>query len=230
MNFSCLLCYQSSPTAVCHWCEQDTFFFDLGRYPPNLLHYGPVANHVKHSHIDTLSVLGLYAYTIATLVKALKFKRSLVSARVLASWFCRYCLPEPLAYQGLLLPVPTTWRRMLYRHFNQAELLASEIARITALPLENAWAKRKSNRVQRELNRHERLSNVNNAFVLTSRCIDHWVNHNKVSHVIVVDDVITTGVTVDTLAKQLKARYPTLKVTVWAMAFTPPPKSTLINE
>ena len=46
----------------------------------------------------------------------------------------------------------------------------------------------------------------------------------------IVDDVVTTGVTVDVLAGLLKARYPSIVVEVWAMTFTPPPKSSLINE
>jgi predicted amidophosphoribosyltransferase len=48
--------------------------------------------------------------------------------------------------------------------------------------------------------------------------------------VAIIDDVLTTGVTVNTLSKRLKQRYPKIHIQVWAAAFTPPPKSSLFQK
>jgi predicted amidophosphoribosyltransferase len=66
-------------------------------------------------------------------------------------------------------------------------------------------------------------------FSLTPQCIDKLVASNPdLKRIAIVDDVITTGVTVNALASLLRARYPQLSISVWAMTFTPPPKSSLL--
>ena len=75
-------------------------------------------------------------------------------------------------------------------------------------------------------------------FSLTAGCIDQYhesyrlrdTNNKPPFTVAIVDDVITTGVTVNLLSKLLKARYPNIHIQVWAMTFTPPPKSTLLKD
>ncbi|MEL7290269.1 MAG: ComF family protein, partial [Pseudomonadota bacterium] len=73
-------------------------------------------------------------------------------------------------------------------------------------------------------------------FSLSTQCIDDEiaiVQGNKDGSnfsVAIVDDVLTTGVTVNTLSKRLKKRYPNLHIQVWVAAFTPPPKSSLYQK
>ena len=87
MNLSCLLCYQASPAPVCHWCEHDIFFFSAKDHGNNLLSFGPVGRHVKHSAYQQPSVLALHTYPITTLIHGFKFQHSLTSGKVLAKWF-----------------------------------------------------------------------------------------------------------------------------------------------
>ncbi|MCB4434649.1 ComF family protein [Alteromonas sp. McT4-15] len=234
MNLSCLLCYQASPTPVCHWCDDDMFFFDTQIHGDDLLRYGPVGRHVKHSHYKVLSVLGLHTWPMSSLVHQFKFTHSLTAGKVLSNWFVhkkRHCT---LAVPNLLLPVPISAWRLAHRHYNQAAVICHYLSNALSIPFDNNWAKRHGSSVQHHLSKAKRADNARQTYRLTQRAIDKWYpiqqcNDKVPFTVAIVDDVITTGVTVNTLAKLLKDRYPAIHVQVWALTFTPPPKSVLLK-
>ena len=232
MNLSCLLCYQASPTPVCHWCESDIFFFSPLIHGSNLLGYGPVASHVKHSHYDGLSLLGLHTWPMATLVHQFKFTHSLVSGKVLSHWFVhnkRHCT---MSKPDLLLPVPISAWRLAHRHYNQATVIAKHLSKALSIPYFTGWARRKGFGSQHQLTKAARAKHAAQVFALSKKGLDQMISitKQKALTVAIVDDVLTTGVTVNTLSKMLKARYPHINIQVWAMTFTPPPKSTLMLE
>ena len=237
MNLSCLLCYQASPAPVCHWCEHDIFFFSAKDHGNNLLSFGPVGRHVKHSAYQQLSVLALHTYPITTLIHGFKFQHSLTSGKVLAKWFVGK--QQHLAHHTpqvshnaaqLLLPVPLSSWRLATRHYNQAAVLAKSIGGALNIPICTNWAIRQGMSAQHHLGKAQRLQHAKQVFSLTPQCIDKLVASNPaLTCIAIVDDVITTGVTVNALASLLKARYPQLSIIVWAMTFTPPPKSSLLT-
>ncbi|MDO6566849.1 ComF family protein [Alteromonas sp. 1_MG-2023] len=238
MNLSCLLCYQASPTPVCHWCERDIFFFAPKDHGNNLLSYGPVGQHVKHSSYDGLSVLALHTYPITTLIHGFKFQHSLTSGKVLAQWFvgkqqhlAQHTQQISHNNAQLLLPVPLSPWRFATRHYNQAAVLANTIGNALNIPICTNWAIRKGMSAQHHLGKAQRLQHAKKVFSLTHHCIDTLISTTpNLKRIAIVDDVITTGVTVNALASLLKARYPQLHIEVWAMTFTPPPKSSLLAE
>lgn len=229
-NFSCLLCYQPSATIVCHWCENDLFFFDNTTYDENLLYCGLVSRHVKHCHYDALSVLGIYTESVAHLIQKLKFSHSLAAGRILANWFYTKRIHSSEQLPQVLLPVPIHPTRLFSRHYNQATVLADDIGTLADIPVEQHWAIRTGRKTQHHLGRTERATNAKSAFSLSARCLDKRIATSNITCVAIVDDIITTGVTVNHLAQQLRKRYPQLTIHVWAIAFTPPPKSALLNE
>lgn len=235
MNLSCLLCYQASPTPVCHWCEDDIFFFEPSLHGSNLLQFGPVAGHVKHSHYDALSVLGLHTWPMSSLVHQLKFTHSLTAGKVLSNWFVHKKRQCTLSVPHVLLPVPISAWRLATRHYNQATLLCESISRELDIPINPSWAKRKGLSVQHHLSKTARAENASRVFALSEQCLDNEIRaQNRTDKgdftVAIVDDVLTTGVTVNTLSKRLKQRYPRIRIQVWAAAFTPPPKSSLLQK
>jgi len=91
----------------------------------------------------------------------------------------------------LILPVPLHPRRLRERGFNQAEWIAKGLSEITHIPVNSALLIRKrSNEHQANLSRQERLNNVQDLFALTEP------KQLSNRHVLLVDDVITTGATV----------------------------------
>ena len=196
-----------------------------------------MGRHVKHSAYHQLSVLALHTYPITTLIHGFKFQHSLTSGKVLAKWFVGK--KQHLTHQSphtthmrpqLLLPVPLSPWRLATRHYNQAAVLAKCIGSALNIPICTNWAIRKGMSAQHHLGKAERLQHAKHVFSLTHHCIDRLVASNPtLKRIAIVDDVITTGVTVNALARLLSARYPQLSILVWAMSFTPPPKSSLLT-
>jgi ComF family protein len=98
----------------------------------------------------------------------------------------------------LIVPVPMHWWRRWRRGFNQAELLASELARRTGLPLRNAVRRKRWTPPQAGLSNSLRRKNVSNSFETAKPAAVRGL------HVLLVDDVFTTGATASACASALK--------------------------
>lgn len=98
----------------------------------------------------------------------------------------------------LLLPVPMHWKKRQRRGYNQAELLAKKISGLTGIPMDR---KRicctRAHTAQKQLGRQERMQNLKGSFAL-KRPVE------GLRRVVLIDDVYTTGSTVDALAELLK--------------------------
>jgi ComF family protein len=151
-----------------------------------------------------------YAFPVRELILRFKQGGDLVAGRVLgvllAQRLASLLTPPPGA---VLLPMPLHRARLRQRGFNQAGLLAREIALATGIPLRQALARReRPGRDQKQLGAAERRANLRGAFgarPCTGRCV------------IVVDDVLTTGASADSLADALLAAG-AAEVRVWCVA------------
>ena len=98
-----------------------------------------------------------------------------------------------------LIPVPLHPKRQRERGYNQATLLAKAVEKHCNIPCrEDIVARIKYTVPQKKLNYTERQNNLKKAFILLK-------NDVKLERVIIVDDIYTTGSTVDALAKVLLA-------------------------
>lgn len=92
----------------------------------------------------------------------------------------------------LIAPVPLHWRRRIARRYNQAALLAIETGRVSGLPVEPDLLRRiRPTESQGHLNRAARAKNVRGAFALNPA----HAGTLKSRHIVLVDDVLTTGAT-----------------------------------
>ncbi len=95
------------------------------------------------------------------------------------------------------MPVPLHKSRMRQRGFNQSIEISRVIAKRLKLPIEyKAVTRKKPTAAQTGLDAKQRQKNIKGAFELTGK-----INHK---HILIVDDVITTGATVNELARLLK--------------------------
>ena len=95
-----------------------------------------------------------------------------------------------------LIPVPMHPEKLKQRGFNQAAVLTKIIARVLQLPYDLSSCQKISNTVpQASLNGEQRLKNLNNSFFCKPLNFDH---------VVLIDDLLTTGATVNELAHTLK--------------------------
>ncbi|MCF6147780.1 MAG: ComF family protein [Candidatus Kuenenia sp.] len=98
-----------------------------------------------------------------------------------------------------MVPVPLYWRKKLQRGFNQSELIAREIHRIFLKPLSVKNLIRIKNTVsQTKLSKSKRYANVRKAFFIKDPALVEG------KRVLLVDDVLTTGLTMQECAKKLK--------------------------
>jgi ComF family protein len=95
--------------------------------------------------------------------------------------------------------VPLHKSRHRERGFNQSEIVAQEISKLTGLyVLKNALKRKKNTKDQTNLSPQQREENVKGAFVVTQPDMINGKN------IILVDDVITTGATLSECARMLK--------------------------
>lgn len=111
----------------------------------------------------------------------------------------RKCAGEMRGWKGeVFVPIPLHSSRRRKRGFNQAELLAKELSKRSGIPTDAGLLKRvKKTHAQKELNDQERLTNLKNAFSVRKGKVPY-------KNIILVDDIYTTGSTMDTAAKVLK--------------------------
>jgi len=114
--------------------------------------------------------------------------------------------------------MPLHWRKRWQRGFNQAELLAWEIARRWNAPVKHALRRRRAGKPQAGLTNAQRRSNVAGVFALNRRFFDRR-KPLEGKRVLLVDDVFTTGATASACARVLK-RAGAVHVTLLALART----------
>jgi len=114
-----------------------------------------------------------------------------------------------------LIPVPTHPLRRRERGYNQAELIAEEISKHLGIPVVKSAVQRiKHTPSQTHLTAKQRQQNLTKAFKIQTDCFDN------INCVALVDDVITTGATMQALAKLICAKTNIDRIESWAIAKT----------
>ena len=91
----------------------------------------------------------------------------------------------------VLVPVPIHKRKLIKRGYNQSELLADELSRITGIPVDNGLIIRSVNTPpQKKYDPEKRANNVKTAFISSEKIV-------KYRSAMLVDDIYTTGATID---------------------------------
>lgn len=101
-----------------------------------------------------------------------------------------------------LIPVPVHWTRYIERGYNQTAVLAKQIGSELDIPvLEDVLLRKRKTVAQKKLGHQERAKNLAHAFSVSEK----WKNMSKsLSRVVLIDDIYTTGSTLNMCAKVLK--------------------------
>jgi len=135
-----------------------------------------------------------YTFPVDAAIKAMKFNRRLDYVPAFADLLLESmaCLPDDI---DALVPVPLHWRRQVARGFNQAEELCTPLAKHTGLPMLRNVKRMRATSYQSALDAGHRHSNLQLAFSVQGEI--------SAQHVLIVDDVMTTGETCGQLARAL---------------------------
>lgn len=176
---------------------------------PDGLHCG----HCQHSppRFDATRAAFRYAYPVEHIVQGLKYRHMLP----LAGWLAEALMPlAEAARVDCVVPLPLSALRMRERGFNQAQEIARPLARRLGIPLvSDACVRVRDGTPQASLPWKERQANIRNAFECHAD-----LSGKKVA---VIDDVMTTGATLNEFARVLKLHGAT-KVENWVPARTLP--------
>ncbi|NQD93053.1 ComF family protein, partial [Pseudomonas sp. CrR25] len=204
----CLLCDETTdtPYSLCSSCETELPW--LGEHCRVCALPLPGAGLVcggclkRPPSFDRVEAPWRYAFPVDSLINRFKHQAKWPLGRLLGallSHHLQHAFDEGLARPALLLPVPLALSRQRQRGFNQAVLLAQWLGQNLRLPLQAHWLQRTGDtQAQQQLDAAARQRNLRRAFTLTPQ--------QRVAglHLALVDDVLTTGATVESLARVLK--------------------------
>jgi ComF family protein len=140
-----------------------------------------------------------YETLILDAIHQFKYGRNISTGAALASFMAEFSFPDlDFTDYSLILPVPLHIRRLRERSFNQALILAKSIGKKYLIPVNFSLLKRrKFTLTQTGLDKKEREKNIRGAFTVTDNAKIEGKN------IILVDDVYTTGATINQCAKTL---------------------------
>ncbi|MBI4997207.1 MAG: ComF family protein [Rhodocyclales bacterium] len=205
---NCLLCGSPSDDALlCAACDRD-----LPRLPAEIcpvcaeqVSGGAICGAclANRPHFDATVAAFRYGFPADRLVQALKYRRRVA----MADFFATALLAGPRPEADLIVPLPLHPARLAERGFNQSVEIARPLAQALKLPLElDACLRSRDTAPQASLPWKERRKNIRHSFECRADLSG--------KSVIVVDDVMTTGATLDEFARTLKA-HGALRVTNW---------------
>ena len=209
---SCFLCRGAAREVLCGECEAELPWLDDAVCPRCALASpgGALCGRclAEPPHFDATAAALWYRFPADVLVQGLKFRGELALAGFLASALSRKIAREKV---DCIVPVPLSPKRLAQRGYNQAAEIARRLGR-ERLELELCRRTREGP-PQVELPFAERQRNVRGAFAVARPLAG--------ATVAVVDDVMTTGATLDEIARALKDAG-AARVVNWIVARTPP--------
>lgn len=226
MWHQCVLCQEHTILTVCELCESDVDFIQHTLLRQNLCAVNDTVTdeYLEHDAIlnakfDELWILGVYHYPLTYLIPALKFHGQRHFATLLAQWFVLYRVKYMTDLPQVIIPVPLHWRRFLQRGYNQAELIAQTLSQHLHIPIDKTGRdalvkRRRYTKPQSELNQEQRCQNMQHVFSVNPHAIAQY------QHVVIVDDVMTTGGTINDLCRAIYRHAPHIKISVWCIGLS----------
>ncbi|WP_050476433.1 ComF family protein [Herbaspirillum rhizosphaerae] len=207
---SCVLCGQTDRNALCQPCRQQHFTLRPRRCVQCAMPIPTTAKEIRCGDclkykpaFDATVVVADYAAPADQLVLALKFGARLPLAPLMADMLAQAAAHDAdlgLKLPTLLTAVPLGKLRLQERGFNQSLEIARPLSRLLNIPLQPLLVRLRDTQAQSTLPNEERRRNISRAFVVPT----HAMNYVRGAHIGVIDDVITTGETLNEIAATLK--------------------------
>jgi len=154
--------------------------------------------HVKHVYTQCIAALP-YEKAIKQSIYRFKYKGCREYAWWYASIIAKYCLKQIQMWKPeIIIPVPMFHKKKKERGYNQAELVAEKLSLLTGIDMNSQILVRsRKTAPMKTLHGKERIKNLENAFLVKTKMI-------KYNKVLLIDDIYTTGATLDACSAALK--------------------------
>ena len=203
----CIFCGEfTDESAVCEVCWPKIFWISGSvckvcgepfRYP-----ISDICDKCENFHHYFDCCRSVFSYDDFSKVPILNFKHK--DATYLAATFSQWMYrigKEILRDADFIVPVPITKRKLMKRFYNQSALLGKRISELSGVPFTPSFLTKPVDTLPQEgLSREARLKNIIGAFKVRLSA-EKLINK---STLVIIDDVFTTGATVDECAKTLK--------------------------
>lgn len=186
----CIICDEIGFIGICKYCKSNIKVLDL--YEDGNISYG------------------FYGGALKKLILEFKYRSNFTAGEILSKFLVEIIKNKNIN-GDIICYVPMTKKAIKKRGFNQCRVLANNIGFYTNINVSNCIKKIKDTREQKTLSREERNINIKDAFVINSN-IDV-----KGKDVILIDDVMTTGATVNE-CKNILRKSGANKITILTIA------------
>ena len=153
--------------------------------------------------------IGYYKGALKELILLLKYKKDFQAGEILVNFLQEKTKKYKDEYYLTYIPIDK--KRLKERGFNQCEYIAKELSIITGIKTINTLKKIKETKIQKTLKREERMENLKDAFEIINE------KDVKGKKFILLDDVITTGTTLNEGVKVLK-KYGAVEIKILTLA------------
>ena len=206
----CQVCDTRSQAALCSACQAKVRFLEPPWCSRCSLPFSELATGIGEcadcrNHppaLDLARSVGHYEPPLDEAIRRLKFHKKTRVAETLgllmANRATELLVEAAATAPDCLVPVPLYWLRSWRRGFNQSLLLAQVMSRKLGMPVEQSLVRVRRTPQQTGLRRRQRLENLRGAFAIRRGASVHG------RHILLVDDIMTTGATLNECAKVLK--------------------------
>ena len=212
----CLNCSKETQEGlgICSICQNELHFtrFEtyIGSTPLDKLFWG------RHLIASTYSLLYFEKNRPSQhLIHQIKYKNNQHLAQHLGSEIGKK-LKEIESFNTIdaLIPIPIHSKKRFVRGYNQSTELCKGITVELNTPIdEELLIKTKNTKSQTKNSKEKRFQNVSNSIKIGKR-------EHSYKHIALVDDVITTGATLDTCIEVLKEKFPDIQISIISLAYT----------
>lgn len=175
----CIICKEDDCFGLCNNCKRDI-------------------KTIRKFNDNEIMSYGYYGGVLKELILMLKYKSNFTAGDILAEFLEEYIVQNINYNEYIITYIPLSKKSLKKRGFNQCEYISKKIARDLSIDVMEVLIKKKETKEQKTLMKDERFENIKDAFKIKSRI------NIKNCNIILIDDVITTGATMNEACCLLK--------------------------